>query len=162
MTKAVLEIRLLTPADWRVLRNTRLRALLDSPDAFTSDYRRERGLNEHQWLRWFDAAAWVVAVERDKVIGLVALVDGQKPEGRHVESIWVAPTHRQRGVFRALLDEVIEIGRLMGLDELLLWVLEDNTVARRVYARLGFVDTDERQKIESGGQRYERRLRLPI
>lgn len=161
MTKAVLEIRLLAPADWRVLRDTRLRALTDSPHAFTSDWRREHGLSENQWRRWFDSATWVVAVEREQVIGIVALVDGT-PEGQYVESIWVAPAHRQRGVFRALLDAVVEMGHLMGLDELLLWVLEDNTVARRAYARLGFVDVDERQEIKSGGQRYERRLRLTI
>jgi ribosomal protein S18 acetylase RimI-like enzyme len=161
MTKAVLEIRLLTPADWRLLRDTRLRALMESPQAFTSDWRRERGLSEYQWRQWFDSAAWVVAVERDQVIGIVALVD-VPPEGLYVESIWVAPAHRQRGVFRTLLDAVMEMGRLMGLDELLLWVLEDNTVARQAYARLGFVDVDERQKIKSVGQRYERRLRLRL
>lgn len=162
VTKAVLEIRLLTPADWQLLRATRLRALTDSPHAFTSDPGRERGWSEHQWRQQFDTATWVVAVERDHVIGIAAVADGQPPEGPHIESIWVAPTHRRRGVFRALLDAVVEIGRLMGARELLLWVLEDNTAARETYDRLGFVETGERQPVDVGRTRVERRLRLVI
>lgn len=162
MTKAVLEIRLLTPADWQVLRETRLRALTDSPHAFTSDPGREHSWSEHQWRHRFDTATWVVALERNQIIGIVALADGQPPEGQHIESIWVAPTHRRRGVFRSLLEAVVEIGRLMGLDELLLWVLEDNPVAEEAYARLGFVDVGKRQPIKPGSDRYEKLLELAI
>jgi hypothetical protein len=46
MTKAVLDIRVLAPAYWqaywRIVRDTRLRALSDSPDALTSHYQLER------------------------------------------------------------------------------------------------------------------------
>lgn len=43
MTNAVLDTRLFEPADWRLLRDTRLRALIDSPDALISRYNRRAG-----------------------------------------------------------------------------------------------------------------------
>ena len=161
MTRAVLDVRLLTPGDWHVLRTIRLRALAESPHAFTAHYRREWQCNERQWRRRFDAAHWIVAVDGDEVVGVAGLVDCH-PEEQHIESIWVAPAHRHRGVFRMLLNRLIEIARRAGLTELWLWVLEDNVCALRVYERLGFEWTGERQPISPGHWRRELRLRRVI
>lgn len=79
---------------------------------------------------------------------------------RHVESIWVVPTQRQCGVFRALLNDLAERERRSGVRDLLLWVLEDNEEAQSAYARLGFEPTGERQQLPDG--RFEQRLRLTI
>jgi RimJ/RimL family protein N-acetyltransferase len=161
MTRAVLDVRLLVPGDWHVLRTVRLRALAESPHAFTSYHHRELRWSEHRWRRRFDEAHWLVAVERGEVIGLAGLVDCH-PEDPHVESIWVAPAHRNRGVFRSLLDGVIEIARSAGIRELCLWVLEDNLCAQRVYERLGFVWTGEKQPIRPGHWRRELRWRRTV
>ncbi len=98
MTKALLDVQILRPAGWRVLRDTRLRALMDSPDAFTSDYRRERSWSEHRWRQRARTASWVVAAEHGVVIGIAGVVNGHPGEPAHVESIWVDPDHRNRGV----------------------------------------------------------------
>jgi ribosomal protein S18 acetylase RimI-like enzyme len=158
--ESISHLHLLTPFDWQVLRAARLRALLDSPYAFTSSYARESSWGEPEWLRMFDAATWIVAREAEKVIGLARSVnEPERPATRHVESIWVAPKHRRRGVLRALLDAVVEIERRRGVTYLLLWVLEDNHDARRAYEAVGFVPTGERQFLPAFG-RFERRLRL--
>lgn len=161
MTRAVLDVRLLEPGDWHVLRTIRLRALAESPRAFTSQYRRESRWNEHQWRRRFDTAHWIVALDGHEVIGVAGLVDCH-PEEQHIESIWVAPTYRNRGVFRSLLTGVVEIARRTGLTDLRLWVLEDNRCARQVYERLGFEWTGERQPIRPRHWRRELRLRRAI
>jgi ribosomal protein S18 acetylase RimI-like enzyme len=158
--ESVLDLQLLTPVDWRVLRAARLQALLDSPHAFTSSYAHESRWGESEWWRMFDASTWVVAHEADRVIGLARSVrEPGRPSARHVESAWVAPTHRRRGVFRALLQAVAEMERQMGAADLLLWVLEDNHDAQRAYEALGFEPTGERQFLPAFG-RFERRLRL--
>jgi ribosomal protein S18 acetylase RimI-like enzyme len=162
MARALLEIRRLGPADWHLLRMIRLRALAESPRAFTSYYQRESQWNEHQWRRRFDSAHWIVAVDDGEPIGVAGLVDCHPNEPHHVESIWVAPTHRNRGVFRSLLDRLIEIARQAGSTDLWLWVLEDNLDAREVYERLGFEWTRERQPIRPGHWRREMRLRRAI
>jgi ribosomal protein S18 acetylase RimI-like enzyme len=159
MTRALLDVRLLEPGDWHVLRTIRLRALADSPRAFTSHYLREARWNEHEWRRRFDVTRWIVAVDDGEVIGLAGLVDCHPEDPHHIESIWVAPTHRNRGVFRVLLDSMIEIARRAGLTELWLWVLEDNPGALDVYERLGFERTGERQPIRPRHRRRELRLR---
>jgi ribosomal protein S18 acetylase RimI-like enzyme len=160
--ESILELQLLTPVDWRVLKAARLDALRDSPHAFMSCYDHEWRLGELEWRRMFEAAMWIVARAAEDVVGVVRSVgEPSRPCVRHLESIWVAPTHRRRGVFRALLDGLAEIERRKGVTDLMLWVLEDNQDAQRAYETLGFVPTGERQFLPGMG-RFERRLRLSI
>jgi ribosomal protein S18 acetylase RimI-like enzyme len=157
-----LNLDLLAPVEWRVLRAARLQALLDSPHAFTSSYAHEFGWGEPDWRGTFTAATWIVAREAGSLVGLARSVgEPQLPSARHVESIWVAPRHRRHGVFRHLLHALAIIERRMGVQDLLLWVLEDNHDARRAYEALGFRSTGERQYLPAVG-RFERRLRLGL
>ena len=162
MLESTLELRLLRSVDWRVLKEARLRALRDSPHAFISPYDHELRLSEFEWRRKFEAASWVVAQEGEEVVGLAGSVsDPATPWIRHVESIWVAPTHRRRGVFRALLYALADIERRIGVTDLLIWVLDDNQEAERAYQTVGFEPTGERQFLPALG-RFERRLWLGI
>ncbi len=94
------------------------------------------------------------------IIGIAGLVDGYASDGRHVEWTWVDSAHRHRGIFRALLKALIDRESGNGAYDIALWVLENNQVARKAYARLRFEPTGERQRLSDG--RYELRLRLPI
>jgi ribosomal protein S18 acetylase RimI-like enzyme len=49
----------------------------------------------------------------------------------------------------------------VGVTDLLLWVLEDNDDAQRVYEALGFKLTGERQFLKAAG-RFEQRLKMSI
>jgi ribosomal protein S18 acetylase RimI-like enzyme len=157
-----LRLELLVPNEWEVLRAARLEALLDSPQAFMSSYEEESRWDESEWRRLFDAASWMVAREAEKVIGLAKFViEPERPTARHVESAWVAPLHRQRGVFGGLLRRLAQIEGRMGVTDLLLWVLEDNQVAQLAYEALGFKPTGECQFLPALG-RSERHLTLAI
>lgn len=152
----------LEPSNWRVLRDVRLAALLDSPHAFTSSHPHESGWGELEWRRMFHASLWIVAREEKHIIGLARSVgEPIHPTVRHLESIWVAPTHRKRGVCGTLLHRIVETERQGGVTDLLLWVLEENHDAKSAYLALGFKPTGERQFLRIVGQ-YELRLRLPI
>jgi ribosomal protein S18 acetylase RimI-like enzyme len=156
------DLQLLTPQNWQLLREARLEALRESPCAFTSSHVYELGWEEAQWRRLFDSAIWIVAREAEDVIGLARSVgEPERPSARHVESIWVAPTHRRRGVLRDLLHSLAELEQQMGVTDLLLWVLEDNHGAQRAYEALGFKPTGERQFLPTV-RRCELRLRLEI
>jgi GNAT superfamily N-acetyltransferase len=159
---STLELDLLTPLDWRMLRAARLYALLDSPDAFTPSYAVESTWSHLDWQRSLRAATWIVAREAQNVIGLAkSACEPALPASRYVESAWVARTHRRRGVLRALLHGLAEIDRQTGVTELILWVFEDNQDAQRAYQVLGFRSTGERQYLPAVG-RFERRLRLGL
>ncbi len=160
MMELTLNLDLLAPVDWRVLRAARLQALLDSPHAFTSSYADESRWDEADWRRTFAVGIWIVARETESVVGLARSVgEPQLASARHVESIWVAPTHRRHGVLRHLLYALAGIERRMGVTDLLLWVLEDNLEAQHAYEALGFELTGERQFLPGAG-RFERRLKF--
>ena len=81
-----------------------------------------------------------VAVEDGLVVGMasaVHYVHPDKPPQLWINEISVAPTHRGRGLGKALLAGVLGVGRALGCSEA--WVLADrpNLAAMRLYAALG-------------------------
>jgi GNAT superfamily N-acetyltransferase len=156
------DLKVLAPDDWRMLRSARLAALQDSPHAFTSSYARESAWGDAEWQRLLKTSTCVVARDGQHVIGLAKSVKARwKPASRYVESVWVAPTHRRRGVLGALLYKLAETCRPIGVTELLLWVLEDNQAAWNAYLALGFVPTDKPHVHRASG-RFEQRFRMEI
>ncbi|MGC5166264.1 GNAT family N-acetyltransferase [Luteimicrobium sp. DT211] len=85
------------------------------------------------------------------------------PEGPRGELSYLAVDPRAwgRGTAATLLAEVERWAATLGLDQLALWVLADNTRAHDVYARNGWVSTGERQHAAPSGRR-ERRLTLAL
>jgi L-amino acid N-acyltransferase YncA len=161
--RRVVEVALLTRAEWPQLRTARLRALHDSPDAFLSEYERERGWSQREWLRMFESAVWVVARSRGRIVGLArSSRHAARPWQRHVESVWVEPRFRRRGITRRLIEGLIQQERGESITELAVWVIHGNDGARRVYERLGFRPTGERQRVPEGADRFEERLLLRI
>jgi GNAT superfamily N-acetyltransferase len=155
-----LDVEVLAADDWMTLRDVRLRALRDSPAAYVSSYEVEQGWSETEWRRGFADALWVVVRRRHRVVGLArsVRVDGRPPDERHLESVWVEPGYRRTGVMRAVLRFLA--GREPDVRDWLVWVLTGNADARKVYERLGFVPTGERQPVPDASGRHEERLRL--
>lgn len=160
--ESTLNLQVLTPSDWALLRAARLRALQDSPHAFMSRYEVEWTWHETEWRRSLETTTWVLAQESEQAIGLArSVVEPIETELRYLESIWVDPAHRRRGVFRALLHKLIALARHRGVSEVVLWVLEDNHPARRAYEAVGFRPTGARQFLPEIG-RFEVQLSLAI
>lgn len=157
-----LDLQVLRPSDWVLLKSARLQALQDSPHAFMSRYELERSWGETEWRRSIETTTWIVAQKTERAIGLARCVaEPVRPHLRYLESIWVDPAHRRRGVFRALLNKLIALGRHLGVAQLVLWVLEDNHPARRAYEAVRFRLTGERQFLPEIG-RFEIQLSLAI
>jgi len=135
----------ITTANAHLFRQVRLRALQNSPEAFSSTYAREAA---------FDDAAWARRVERwsgEQGIGFLA-IDGAQPRGlagalleepghAQLVSMWTAPEYRQRGVGRLLVEAVTGWAVTRGLPQLTLMVTSCNDPAMRFYERLGFTRT---------------------
>ena len=78
--------------------------------------------------------------------GLVLGADG--PAGRrHLHAMWVHPDHRGVRVGAALVAAVRAWAVADGADELVLWVVDGNTAAIRLYAREGFAPTGVREPV---------------
>lgn len=154
-----MELALLGADDWPLAREIRLRALKDSPTAYLADYEIEVTVGEDGWRERFTRMHWVVARDAERVIGMASSVrvPGRPADERHVESVWVDPRYRRTGVLRALLGQLA--AEEPAVSEWRVWVLDTNTLAFEVYARLGFSPTGERQLLSDGSGRREIRLR---
>ncbi len=108
-------------------------------------------------------AATFIAREGGADVGLVTVFPEPDVPGRmHLVSMWVDPEHRRRGVARALIAEVVRWAAERRAREVVLWVVDQNTAARRLYERAGFRPTGDRQPLPSNPALTESRLRLPL
>ena len=155
-----MELGVLGADEWQILRDVRLRALKDSPGAYFSDYEVEASWTEASWRSSFGQSQWIVARDREQVIGVArsVRVDGRPADERHVESVWVDPNARRTGVLRAILRHATEVEP--EVTDWLVWVVDDNVQALSVYDHLGFRLTGERQPLVDGSGRTEIRLRF--
>ncbi len=96
-----------------------------------------------------DHGFYLVAERDGKVIGSL-MVTPEWSDWRSgffwwVQSVYVRPEHRRRGVYRALYEHVLEEARgTEGVCGVRLYVERENTGARRVYERLGMHETPYR------------------
>jgi len=108
----MIEVRTARPDEWRHVRDLRLRALADSPDAFGSTFERERAHAEGDWLRWI--SGWedgvnrlVVAIDEEDWIGMAVGSRTGDDERAHLYAMWVDPRSRRAGIGRRLVEAVL-------------------------------------------------------
>ena len=134
--------RRIREADWAVARTLRLRALLDSPDAFASTWAGENVLTEAQWqsrARSNDegrTTVGVFALLAGKEVGLVVGV--RRDQAVELNAMWVAPEARRLGAGRALIEAVAGWAREVRADELVLEVTLTSEAALALYRASGF------------------------
>jgi GNAT superfamily N-acetyltransferase len=152
------EIRRIRPDEWRELRDLRLRALQDAPDAFGSTYEEESTRSDAEWVDWVDGL-----VEGSSSFGAIAVDDDDRwvglavgaPHRDHLGAaglfaMWVDPAARGAGIGRALVEEIVGWARSVGFPVLRLLVTSSNDVAVRLYAGCGFSDEGRRLPLREG------------
>lgn len=143
-------VREVSPGEWEMLRDIRLAALKDSPDAFGSSYARESVFSEDNWRDRLTSDATTFFAELADVPEPVGLAGVYEADGlADLVSMWVCPAARGKGIGDALVNVASDWAKSQGYDSLLLWVTESNTPARRLYERCGFTPTGERQPLPS-------------
>jgi len=94
-------------------------------------------------------SAVLLAEEEGKAVGLLGL-DFRHPKIAHVQSVYVAPGARRRGIASRLLAEAATLSREHGYTDIDLDVLTANHAAIAVYDRLGFVTYQQRMAVSLG------------
>jgi GNAT superfamily N-acetyltransferase len=159
----MVSVRAIGSGDWELVRDVRLAALRDAPDAFASAYEREAAYTEEQWRGWFsDRFAMFFAYIPDlaEPAGLAGVFD--RDDEAALVSMWVRPDARGRGVGEALVSAAASWATSRDQDTLNLWVAEANDSARRLYERCGFAPTGERQPLPSNPAITEIRMRRSL
>jgi ribosomal protein S18 acetylase RimI-like enzyme len=158
-------VRAFDAHEWRTLRDLRLRALADAPDAFSRTLAEEEQRPDHEWAKQIELSARsqsqlsLLAEQDGKAVGLAyARLDPEAPETAHLYSMWVAPEARRVGVGLALVEAVIAWARTRGAVRLVLRVTQGNTAAESLYARAGLRFTGETESLRPGSPRQTRTM----
>src|SRR5208282_902441 len=130
--------------DWPALRDIRLEALRDAPEAFASTYEEQAAFGEADWreriTRGGTFLAYVPEVDASEPAGLVGgYQQGTGTVG--LISMFVRPRARGSGVGEALIATVLDWARARNATTVHLWVTETNKPARLLYERCGFSPT---------------------
>jgi len=140
-------VRRLEPDDWELWRDVRLRSLAEAPDAFGSTLEREQGFAEDDWRLRLESPAVVVELDGRAVACGAAF--SPAPGRAMVVAMWVEPSHRGRGLSRAVLDPLVAWARDQGLT-VELGVAPGNTAARSAYLSYGFTPTGRTHPLREG------------
>lgn len=134
-----MSVRRAVLGDEAMVREVRLKALSDSPDAFDSTLEQEVAMTATEWSRWISTAGMFLFEEPDGPKGIAAGVryDGE-PGAILLVSMWVDPAFRGAGAADALAAAVIGWAESEGAAEVVLHVGMENARARRFYERVGF------------------------
>jgi RimJ/RimL family protein N-acetyltransferase len=143
-------VRQLTPDDWKTLREIRLAALADAPDAFLMAYADAVGLDEQQWRIRTTRSDMFAAFVGGAAVGLVGLFGPNEAGDHTLIAMWVAPALRGTGVAGALIGAVVDRAASTGARSVRLEVAPGNVRAEKVYSRHGFAPTDEAPEIAGG------------
>lgn len=158
MSAAEFHIRALTSADAAAYRAIRLAGLKDSPEAFGSTFAAEVA----KPLAWFFdrlAASQIFGASRNgEIVGIAgfAVRSGEKEAHKGLLfGMYVRPAARGAGIARRLVEAVVDYGRAR-VELIQLSVVVGNEPARRLYARLGFLEYGiERNSLKFGGRYYD-------
>jgi len=150
-------IRRATSEEWERIREIRLRALRDSPDAYGSTEERELRNSEDDWRSWVSGWDGVsrqvlfVAEEGEEWQGLALGVRWRDhPDPANLYAMWVAPDARRAGLGRALVEAVSAWAAEEGASIVHLCVTDSNEGAAAMYERCGFAPTGERSPLREG------------
>jgi hypothetical protein len=155
-------VRATTTTDWQALREIRLQALLDAPDAFASTHAGEAAFGEDEWRRRAGRDGSFIAflpevcpaglgggyLAAPEVVELVACSSGRRPGA--AASVRRSSTRSRRGPGQ------------QGASTVHLWVTETNPRARLLYERCGFTVTAERQPLPSNPALSEIGMQRPV
>jgi ribosomal protein S18 acetylase RimI-like enzyme len=148
-----------------VFKATRLAALRDAPTAFESKYEDELLLTDEEWIE--RAVKWdgirFLAKEDGCYCGIAAgVLDYRDSSRAYLLSMWVAPTHRQKGIGRMLVTAVQEWANSVDAGSLVLDVTSNNSTAIAFYQSLSFAMTGKTSPYCNDSSLLEYEMSLPL
>lgn len=165
----MIDIAHITPGNVSTFKDVRLRALLDTPNAFGSTYARESELGDAEWMR--RAIRWngergigFLAIDDGIGCGIVgSMLDENDATSATLVSMWTAPTHRRQGIARRLVDAVMAWARSRDVTVMRLMVTSSNAAAISFYEQVGFACTGRTEPYPNDASlvEFEMLRRLP-
>ncbi len=111
----------------------------------------------------------LVVIDNQKIIGTSSFCKSrfeQFDNWGEIISIYLLPEYTRKGYGKVLLQSAVLELKKQGYEDIFLWVLEENTNARRFYERFGFMLTTDSLVDNIGGKiiselRYIYKVKVP-
>ena len=146
----MLEVKPILPEDWPLLKDVRLRALTDAPEAFGTTLAQAQAYSDAEWrtrARRFSElppAAGCLAFADSLPCGMASAYPSEEDtHAAELTAFWVAPQQRGQGVGDAMVAFIVTWASVQGFAALRATVVEDNDRAIAFYGKMGFQDTGE-------------------
>jgi ribosomal protein S18 acetylase RimI-like enzyme len=155
---AQIQVRRLAPAEGAAYREIRLEALRLNPEAFGSTFEAESVRPLEHFSGRVGQCPVFGAFRGAEIVGMAGFLGREGAKDAHKGYLWgmyVRADARNAGVGRRLAEAVINHAR-QHVEVLQLDVVSENDAARRLYARLGFVEYGiERKALKQGGRYFD-------
>lgn len=164
----LITIEPITTLNALIFKAVRLSALQEAPHAFCSTYIEETQFSDSDWLTRVERmsgehGAGFLAMDGATACGIIgSFLDQNDPTRAWIVSMWTAPTHRQQGIGRLLVEEVGGWACRRKAHVLLLMVTSNNESAIRFYERLGFIRTGRTEPYPNDPAVIEYEMARPI
>ena len=142
-----IEITTLDFSEWRLLKELRLRALREEPQAFCSAFSREAAWSDEKWRQRLqdvkDRRGWIFFAKLDgKLVGMIGGFRNHTDKQKCRAEIWgmyVDKLARRKGVGEALVKRLlVELSKEENVNTVLLEVNANQQPAIQLYKKLGF------------------------
>ena len=139
-------VRVLEESEWTTYREVRLRALAESPGAFTASLADEADRDEQFWRDRMTRSYRLLAERGQVPQGIVSLGPYEPdPSAAEVFGLYVVPDARGTGVSWRLVEAAAALATQQGYMQLYYWVGTDNARAVGFANNFGFRTTDYRR-----------------
>jgi RimJ/RimL family protein N-acetyltransferase len=145
-----MNIRAVQPHEAALLRDVRLRALADAPEAFLTTLEDALAYPEQVWQERAapqpGRSTFIADDPADgrwwgMVGGVRETLQADEPPAVYLVGMWVDPARRGIGLGEALVQAVLDWAAAQGVERVELDVVETNAPAIALYLRCGFVPT---------------------
>ena len=132
--------RQLSPDEWEILRDIRLRSLQANPEAFGGKYEVESLFTEQEWRIWFIKMDVIVGFIDGRSAGMMTIevLDGDHGATCWLGGCWVDPEFRGKKVFSQMFQYLDLFAYAKGWQRQGLGVWAHNDLAIKAYEALGF------------------------
>jgi L-amino acid N-acyltransferase YncA len=139
LTMAEITVRVLGESEWSLYREVRLRALAQSPSAFTATLADEANRGESFWRERMTRSYRLLAERGQLLQGIVSLgAYDEEPSAAEVVGLCVVPDARGTGVSWRLVEAAAALATQNGYLQLYFWVGTDNGRAIGFAKNFGF------------------------
>lgn len=136
-----IEIVRLQVSEWEALKTIRLQALRSDPQAFGSSYEREIRYSDSKWQKKLADELLVFAKLGKDIVGMVGIyqtdIDVETKNAVGV-ALFILPEYRGLGIATKLMQGMMSILKVQGLQSVSLSVNADQSAAVTLYKRYGF------------------------